>query len=173
MTPILCSLYGTEGYEIYTDALESDIGCVLLQFGKVIVYGAHKLNVHERNYLIHDLELAAVIFTLKLWRHYLYGVKIDIFTEHKSLKYLLNQKELNMRQQSNSEFLAQEGYSNFAIKSEADSEIEIMMMVHGDNFGLVLPPKVAEVQIIVIPMFDKNADIEAIFIACSSTVQTL
>ncbi|KAK8934655.1 hypothetical protein KSP39_PZI014259 [Platanthera zijinensis] len=102
---VLTSPCGTDGFEIYSDASGSGLGCVLLQFGKVITYGSRQLKVHERNYPVHDLELAAVIFSLKLWRHYLYGVKVDIYTDHKSLKYLLDQKELNMRQRRWMEFL--------------------------------------------------------------------
>ena len=64
----------------------------------MIPYASRQLKKHELNYPTHDLELAAVVFTLKLWRHYLYGEKCQIFTDHKSLKYLLTQKELNLRQ---------------------------------------------------------------------------
>ncbi|KAJ9556932.1 hypothetical protein OSB04_011546 [Centaurea solstitialis] len=74
------------------------LGCVLMQDGKVIAYASRKLKVHELNYPTHDMELAAVVFALKIWRHYLYGMKCQIYMDHKSLQYLLNQKELNMRQ---------------------------------------------------------------------------
>jgi hypothetical protein len=74
------------------------LGCVLMQRGKVIAYASRQLKTHEVNYPTHDLELAAVVFALKLWRHYLYGVKCTIYTDHKSLKYFFDQKELNMRQ---------------------------------------------------------------------------
>ena len=70
----------------------------LMQDGKVVAYASHQLKMHEANYPTHDLELAAVIFTLKIWRHYLYGETCRIFTDHKSLKYLMTQKELNLRQ---------------------------------------------------------------------------
>ena len=69
-----------------------------MQNGKVVSYASRQLRPHERNYPTHDLELAAVIFALKIWRHYLYGDKCEIFTDHKSLKYIFTQKELNMRQ---------------------------------------------------------------------------
>ena len=69
-----------------------------MQHGKVIAYASRQLKNHERNYPTHDLELAAVIFALKIWRHYLYGVSCEVFTDHKSLKYIFTQKELNMRQ---------------------------------------------------------------------------
>jgi hypothetical protein len=71
---------------------------VLIQDGKVIAYGSRQLKKHERNYPTHDLELGAVVFALKSWRHYLYGETCDIYTDHKSLKYIFTQKELNMRQ---------------------------------------------------------------------------
>ena len=69
-----------------------------MQDGKVVAYGSRQLKPHERNYPTHDLELAEIIFALKIWRHYLYGERFDLFTDHKSLKYLFSQKELNMRQ---------------------------------------------------------------------------
>ncbi|WMV48389.1 hypothetical protein MTR67_041774 [Solanum verrucosum] len=83
---------------VYCDASRVGLGCVLMQNGKVIAYASRQLKVHEKNYPTHDLELAAVVFALKLWRHYLYGVHVDIFTDHKSLQYVLTQKELNLRQ---------------------------------------------------------------------------
>ena len=69
-----------------------------MQHGRAIAYASRQLIIHEKNYPTHDLELAAVIFALKIWRHYLYGVSCEIFTDHKSLKYIFTQKELNMRQ---------------------------------------------------------------------------
>ena len=69
-----------------------------MQDGKVVAYASKQLKPHEQNYPTHDLELAAVVFALKIWRHYLYGEKCKIYTDHKSLKYLLTQKELNLRQ---------------------------------------------------------------------------
>jgi hypothetical protein len=85
-------------YEIYTDASRQGLGCVLMQDKRVIAYASRQLRPHEVNYPTHDLELAAVVHALKIWRHYLYGVKCEIFTDHKSLKYFNTQKELNMRQ---------------------------------------------------------------------------
>ncbi|KAJ9536518.1 hypothetical protein OSB04_un000312 [Centaurea solstitialis] len=97
--PILALPNGTDGFVVYCDASKLGLGCVLMQDGKVIAYASRKLKVHELNYPTHDMELAAVVFALKIWRHYPYGVKCQIYTDHKSLQYLLNQKELNMRQQ--------------------------------------------------------------------------
>ena len=69
-----------------------------MQEGKVVAYASRQLRIHEKNYPTHDLELAAVVFVLKMWRHYLYGARFEVFSDHKSLKYLFDQKELNMRQ---------------------------------------------------------------------------
>nr|GFD23436.1 reverse transcriptase [Tanacetum cinerariifolium] len=74
------------------------LGCVLMQHGKVIAYASRQLKPYEVNYPTHDLELAVVVFALKIWRHYLYGESCDVFTDHKSLKYIFTQRELNMRQ---------------------------------------------------------------------------
>ena len=74
------------------------LGCVLMQNGKVIAYASRQLKVHEMNYPTHNLELAAIVFALKIWCHYLYVVHVDIFTDHKSLEYVFTQKELNLRQ---------------------------------------------------------------------------
>ncbi|KAA0059723.1 pol protein [Cucumis melo var. makuwa] len=96
--PVLTVPDGSENFVIYSDASKKGLGCVLMQQGKVVAYASRQLKIHEQNYLTHDLELAAVVFALKMWRHYLYGEKIQIYTDHKSLKYFFTQKELNMRQ---------------------------------------------------------------------------
>ena len=86
------------GYVIYSDASKKGLGCVIMQHGKVVAYASRQLKDYEKNYPTHYLELAAVVFALKIWRHYLYGEKTQIYTDHKSLKYLFTQKELHMRQ---------------------------------------------------------------------------
>ena len=96
--PILAIPSGAGGYVIYSDASHRGLGCVLMQSGKVIAYASRQLRPHEKNYPTHDLELAAIVFALKIWRHYLYGETCEIFIDHQSLKYLFTQKELNMRQ---------------------------------------------------------------------------
>ncbi|KAD4585810.1 hypothetical protein E3N88_23411 [Mikania micrantha] len=96
--PVLSLPDGTEDMVIYSDASYQGLGCVLMQRGKVIAYASRQLKPNEVNYPTHDLELAAVVFALKIWRHYLYGVKCTIYTDHKSLKYFFEQKDLNMRQ---------------------------------------------------------------------------
>ncbi|KAJ9546700.1 hypothetical protein OSB04_019243 [Centaurea solstitialis] len=83
---------------VYCDASHQGLGAVLMQRGKVIAYASRQLKPHECNYPTHDLELGAVVIALKMWRHYLYGVKCTIYTDHKSLKYLMDQPNLNMRQ---------------------------------------------------------------------------
>ncbi|KAL4346647.1 hypothetical protein GQ457_17G011550 [Hibiscus cannabinus] len=96
--PVLVQPESGKDFAVYSDASHSGLGCVLMQEGRVIAYASRQLRPHELNYPTHDLELAAVVFALKIWRHYLYGEKCYIYTDHKSLKYLLTQKELNLRQ---------------------------------------------------------------------------
>ena len=85
-------------FVIFSDASHKGLGCVLMQHGKVIAYASRQLKEYEMRYPTHDLELAAIVFALKIWRHYLYGEKCEIYTDHKSLKYIFTQKDLNMRQ---------------------------------------------------------------------------
>ncbi|GKB65368.1 putative reverse transcriptase domain-containing protein [Tanacetum coccineum] len=96
--PILALPEGSEDFIAYCDASKKGLGAVLMQREKVIAYASRQLKIHEKNYTTHDLELGAVVFALKIWRHYLYGTKCTVFTDHKSLQHILNQKELNMRQ---------------------------------------------------------------------------
>ena len=96
--PVLALPNGRYGFVVYSDASRQGLGCVLMQNDRVIAYASRQLKKHEQNYPTHDLELAAVVFALKIWRHYLYGVPCRIFTDHKSLKYIFTQKELNLRQ---------------------------------------------------------------------------
>ena len=98
LAPVLTLPSGQDGFAMYCDASRQGLGCVLMQNDKVIVYAFRQLKKREQNYPTHDLKLAAVVFTLRIWRHYLYGVPCRIFTDHKSLQYLFTQKELNMRQ---------------------------------------------------------------------------
>ncbi|GJT38203.1 putative reverse transcriptase domain-containing protein [Tanacetum coccineum] len=89
---------GSENFVVYCDAYRKGLGKVLMQKEKVIAYASRQLKIHKKNYTTHDLELGAVVFALKMWRHYLYGTKCVVFTDHKSLQHILDQKELNMRQ---------------------------------------------------------------------------
>ena len=88
--PVLIILKRGLGYSVYCDASREGLGCVLMQERKVVAYGSRQLKTHERNYPTHDLELATVIFALKIWRHYLYGERFEVFSDHKSLKYLFS-----------------------------------------------------------------------------------
>ena len=96
--PVLTQPTSGKEYTLYSDASGISLGCVLMRDGKVVAYASRQLRPHEQNYPTHDLELVAIVFALKLWRHYLYREKCRIYTDHKSLKYLLTQKELNLRQ---------------------------------------------------------------------------
>ncbi|GJV37492.1 putative reverse transcriptase domain-containing protein [Tanacetum coccineum] len=84
-------------FVVYYDASGLGLGFMLMQRGKVIAYASRQLKIHEKNYTTYDLELGAVVFALKIWRHYLYGTKSVIYTDHKSLQHIFSQKELNMR----------------------------------------------------------------------------
>ncbi|WVZ83396.1 hypothetical protein U9M48_030554 [Paspalum notatum var. saurae] len=96
--PVLTLPDLTKSFTVYCDASKEGLGCVLMQEGKVIAYASRQLRKHEVNYPTHDLELAAVVHALKIWRHYLFGNRCEIYTDHKSLKYIFTQNELNMRQ---------------------------------------------------------------------------
>ena len=96
--PVLVQPTSGREYTIYSDASRISFGCVLMQGEKVVAYASRQLKPHEQNYPTHDLELAVVVFALKIWRHYLYGDKCRIFTDYKSMKFLLTQKDLNVRQ---------------------------------------------------------------------------
>ncbi|KAF8088547.1 hypothetical protein N665_0537s0002 [Sinapis alba] len=104
--PILVLPEADQPYVVYTDASITALGCVLTQHGKVIAYASRQLRKYEGNYPTHDLEMAAVVFALKIWQSYLYGAKVQILTDHKSLKYIFNHPELNLRQRRWMEFVA-------------------------------------------------------------------
>nr|GEZ20766.1 putative reverse transcriptase domain-containing protein [Tanacetum cinerariifolium] len=110
LAPILALPEGTENFVVYCDASHKGLGAVLMQNEKVVAYASRKLKIHEKNYATHDLELRVVVFTLKIWRHYIYGMKCIVFTDHKSLQHILDQKELNMRQRRWLELLSDYDY---------------------------------------------------------------
>ena len=103
--PILIVADRGQGYTVYYDASRAGLGCVLMQSGRVVAYGSRQLKNHQQNYPTHDMELAAVVFALKIWRHYLYDKEFEVYSDHKSLKYIFTQRDLNMRQRRWMEFL--------------------------------------------------------------------
>ena len=98
IAPVLAQPDNTKPFDVYCDASGTGLGCVLMQNNWVIAYTSRALRTHEKNYPTHDLELAAVVHALKIWRHHLMGTHCNIYTDHKSLKYIFTQADLNMRQ---------------------------------------------------------------------------
>jgi hypothetical protein len=96
--PVLAQPDNNKPFDVYCDASGTGLGCVLLQDNRVIAYASRALRPHEQNYPTHGLELAVVVHALKMWRHYLMGTHFNIYTDHKSLKYIFTQADLNMRQ---------------------------------------------------------------------------
>ena len=95
-TPILILPNPEESFVVYCDASKLGLGGVLMQNDKVVAYALRQLRIHERNYLTHDLELSTVVYVLNIWRNYLYDSRFEVFSVHKSLKYLFDQKELKV-----------------------------------------------------------------------------
>jgi hypothetical protein len=85
-------------FSIYCDASDQCLGCVLMQDGHVVAYASRQLRKHEEKYPTHDMELAAVVHALKIWRHYITGKRCEVYLDHKSLKYIFTQPDLNLRQ---------------------------------------------------------------------------
>ena len=116
-TPILIVLDKGQGYIVYCDASKEKPGCVLMQFRRVVAYGSRQLKFHKQSYLMHNMELAAIVFALKIWHHYLYDEQFKVFLDHKSLKCIFIQQDLNMRQHRWIEYL--EDY-NFTLHYHLD-----------------------------------------------------
>jgi hypothetical protein len=100
IAPVLVMPDMEKPFSIFCDALGQGLGCVLIQDGHVVAYASRKLRNHDVNYPTHDLELATVIHVLKIWRHYLIGKRCELYKDHKSLKYIFTQLDLNLRQRS-------------------------------------------------------------------------
>ena len=103
--PILIVSDRGQGYKVYCDASRAGFGCVLMQSERVVASGSRQLKSHEQNYPTHDMKLAGIVFTLKILCHYLYGEQFEVYSDHKSLKYIFTQRDLNMRQRRWMEFL--------------------------------------------------------------------
>ncbi|GJS86013.1 putative reverse transcriptase domain-containing protein [Tanacetum coccineum] len=155
--PILALPEGNEDFIAYCDASIEGLGAVLMQREKVIAYASRQLKIHEKNYTTHDLELGAVVFALKIWRHYLYGTRCTVFTDHKSLQHILDQKELNMRQRRWLELLSDydceiryhPGKANVVAdalsRKERVKPLRVRALVM--TIGLDLPKRILEAQI--------------------------
>jgi hypothetical protein len=98
LSPVLVLPDLTKKFDIYCNASRQGLGCVLMQEGQVVCYASRQLRKHEENYPTHDLKLAAVVHALKIWRHYLISHRCEIYSDHKSLKYIFTQNDLNLRQ---------------------------------------------------------------------------
>jgi hypothetical protein len=97
-TSVLTMLDMERSFSIYCDASRQDLGCVLMQDGHVVVYASRQLRKHEEKYPTHDLELTAVVHSLKIWRHYIISKRCEVYSDHKGLKYIFTQPDLNLRQ---------------------------------------------------------------------------
>jgi hypothetical protein len=98
MTPVLTMRDMEKLFSIYCDAFGQGLGCVLMQDGHVVAYASRQLRKHEEKYLTHDLELAAMVQALKIWRHYTIGKRCEVYSDHKNLKYIFTKPNLNLRQ---------------------------------------------------------------------------
>jgi hypothetical protein len=143
-------------FDVFCDAAGIGLGCVLMQDSKVIAYASRQLRKHEANYPTHDLELAAIVHALKLWRHYLLGNVCNIFTDHKSLKYIFTQPELNMRQCKWLELIKDynllvhyhPGKANFVDDAlSRKSHCHILQPLLEDGFNLLHPAVLLNVQV--------------------------
>ncbi|GJU06646.1 putative reverse transcriptase domain-containing protein [Tanacetum coccineum] len=168
--PILALPEGSEDFVVYYDASHKGLGAVLMQKEKVIAYASRQLKIHEKNYITHDLELGSVVFALKIWRHYLYGTKCTMFTDHKSLQHILDQKELNMRQRRWLELLSDydcdihyhPGKANVVAdalsRNERIKPLRVRALII--TIGLNLPKRILEAQIEVLkPENLENEDV--------------
>ena len=124
--PILIVPDRGQGYTVYCDALRAGLGCVLIQSERVVAYGSRQLKNHEQNYPTHDMELAAVVFALKIWRHYLYGKQFHMYSDHKSLKYIFTQRNPNMRQCRWIEFLEDYDFTLHYLPGKANVVVDAL-----------------------------------------------
>ncbi|GJZ17360.1 putative reverse transcriptase domain-containing protein [Tanacetum coccineum] len=182
--PLLALPEGSKDFIVYCDASIKGLGAVLMQREKVIAYASRQLKIHEKNYTTHDLELGAVVFSLKLWRHYLYGTKCTVFTDHKSLQHILNQKELNMRQRRWLELLSDydceiryhPGKANVVADALSRKEREPPLRVRAlvMTIGLNLPKQILDAQTEARkPENIKNEDVGGMLVENSKDLEKL
>ena len=124
--PILIVSEQGQRYTMYCDASRDGLGCVLMQPEMVVAYGSRQLKNHKQNYPTHDLELVSIVFTLKIWRHYLYGEQFEVFSYHKSLKYIFTQGDLNMRQHRWMEYLEDYDFTLHYYPSKANVVADVL-----------------------------------------------
>ena len=133
--PIVALPSGSGGFVVYTDTSGIGLGCVLMQNDKVIAYGLRQLKDHEKKYATHDLELATVVFALKLWRHYLYGERFEVHTDHKILQYLFTQGDMNNRQQRWMEYRKDYDFPIKYYPGKCNARMEMDGVVQGYGCG--------------------------------------
>ena len=137
--PILIIQDRGQGYTVYCDPSRARLGCVLMQSRRVVSYGSRQLKDHEQNYPTHNMELAAVVFALKIWRYYLYGEHFEVYSYHKSLKYIFTQRDLNMRQRRWMEFLEDYDFTLHYHPGKANVVADALVKSHGEHWLVHLP----------------------------------
>ena len=133
-TPILMVAKRGQRYTVYCDASKDELGCVLMQSERVVSYGYQQLKNHEHSYHTYDMELVAIVFILKVLRHYLYGEKFEVFSNHKSLKYIFTQRDLNMRQCRWMKYLED---FEFTLHYDPGKENEVVDALSQKSWGLL------------------------------------
>ncbi|KAK1646343.1 hypothetical protein QYE76_064148 [Lolium multiflorum] len=156
--PVLAVPEVGKDYTVYCDASKHGLGCVLMQDRKFISYGSRQLRPHEVNYPTYDLELAVVVFALKGWRHFLYGAKCELYTDHKSLKYFFTQKELNMRQKRWLELIKDYDLTINYTPGKANVVADALSRKSTGGFEQELPPELKkEISQAQIQLWEKEA----------------
>nr|GEX37315.1 hypothetical protein [Tanacetum cinerariifolium] len=128
--PILALPQGAKNFIVYCDASHKGLDAIFMQNEKVIAYASRQLKIHEKNYTTHDLELGAVVFALKIGRHYLYITKCTVFTDHKILQHILDQKDLNMRQRHWTVIMNESHKSKYSVYLGSDKMYQDMKKLY-------------------------------------------
>ncbi|GJR58439.1 putative reverse transcriptase domain-containing protein [Tanacetum coccineum] len=182
--PILALPEGAKNFIVYCDASHKGLSAVLMQNEKVISYASRQLKIHEKNYTTHDMKLGVVVFALKIWMHYLYRTKYTMFTDHKSLQHILDQKELNIRKRYLLKLLSDYDYEihyhlgkenvvvNALSRKERIKPLRVRALVV--TIGLDLPKQILEAQTEAIkPETLEVEDVGGIWLLCYSDLWTL